>query len=263
MMKLIIPCLLLLLLLPGLEAPAGNELPCGSDVDSQPAPTAPSPDPAGRIVKLPGLSVDLSQGHVDLEAEVCLEEGILELIACTKGTKEHESIVAIAARPMHVHTALLLLGANSGHPAMQTQVNAEGTEWRLLPPRGDLIDVSLVFTAADGEQVVRPITDFVARTEDPFAERHADDLPADGEDVRFPGVFLFAGSHLFSPDGGPRRYLADESGHVITISTFGDEVLCLPGIESQDNAALLWQVDATHLPKVGSKVILRLRPRNR
>jgi hypothetical protein len=48
---------------------------------------------------------------------------------------------------------------------------------------------------------------------------------------------------------------------VISIATFGDELLCLPGVHSHENGSLMWQVDATELPKVGTKVTLRLRPR--
>jgi hypothetical protein len=54
--------------------------------------------------------------------------------------------------------------------------------------------------------------------------------------------------------------LSDQSGNVISIATFGDELLCLPAIHSQNNEALMWQVNATNLPAVGSNVTLRLRP---
>ena len=64
---------------------------------------------------------------VDLEATVCLDEGFLELVACTQGSKEHESIVAVAGRPLHIHTALLLLNANNGNPAMRKLVGDNRT----------------------------------------------------------------------------------------------------------------------------------------
>jgi hypothetical protein len=47
---------------------------------------------------------------------------------------------------------------------------------------------------------------------------------------------------------------------VISIATFGDEVLCLPEVHSSENGALMWSIDSTHLPAVSSKIILRLRP---
>jgi len=82
-------------------------------------------------------------------------------------------------------------------------------------------------------------------------------------DIEFPHTFLFAGSLLRSNGPGPRKYLSDLSGNVITIATFGDELLCLPGIHGQQNGALMWRVDPSKLPRVGTKVTLRLRPKPR
>jgi len=213
--------------------------------------------PARKPVQLPGMVIDLEKRCVDVEATVCLEDGFLEVVACTKGSKEHESIVAIDARPMHVHTALLLLGAKNGNPAMRKAVNKEMTRWVHLPPRGDPIEVFLVLKNSAGERVERPIRDFIRRA---AGRAEASKARTSG---KFPGTFLFAGSHLRDVEKGPRRYLADESGNVISISTFGDELLCLPVEQSHQNDALAWQVDAKHLPKVGTKVTLRLRPQKK
>lgn len=227
--------------------------------DSAPKKSAPKP------VKLPGMVVDFENRCVDLEATICLDKGFLELIACSKGSKEHESIVAVSARPMHIHTALLLLGANNGHPAMRRPVKKEGTRWVSVPPRGDLVDVFLVIENRKGEFVQRPVSDFVMHSEirpaksDVRAKR-GERTVAD-KDHKFPHTFLFAGSHLRDNKKGPRQYLADLSGHVISIATFGDELLCHPRIESHKNGALMWRVNPQHLPKVGTKITLRLRPR--
>lgn len=215
-------------------------------------------------VKLPGMLINLEHRYVDLEATVCLDQGCLELIACTKGSKEHESIVAVTARPMHIHTALLLLGATNGNPAMRKPANEQETRWVDVPPRGDLVDVYLVFKNSGGDLVEDPISDFVKRSDngsdDSSAESTDDRTGPNYEEDTFPRSFIFAGSHVVEEEGGQRKYLADVSGNVISIATFGDEVLCLPGRHTQANDALMWQVDAAKLPKVGSKVTLRLRP---
>ena len=231
-----------------------------------------SKQPVRQPVKLPGLVIDFQKQCVDLDATVCLDRGYLELIACTKGSKEHESIVAITARPMHVHTALLLLGGNNGNPAIRKPVDKEKTRWVELPPRGDSIDVFLVVENSKGETIERPVSDFVKRAKDHLDEDDDNEShklkdatkkgAADTAD-RFPNTFLFAGSQLRDRGKAPRQYLADQSGHVISIATFGDELLCLPSVHSQENGALMWRVDSTHLPKVGSKVTLRLRPRRK
>ena len=75
--------------------------------DQESAAEQPADEAARKNLVLPGLVINFQQRCVDIEATICLDEGMLELIACVKGNKEHESIVAIEARPMHIHTALL------------------------------------------------------------------------------------------------------------------------------------------------------------
>lgn len=246
---------------PGLSRGGAPE-PVHGPAPGNPA-TGSAPKTPRKSVKLPGLVIDFQKRCVDLEGSICLDRGFLELVACTKGSKEHESIVAIEARPMHIHAALLALGANSGHPAMRKPIDAQETRWIDLPPRGDPVGVYLVFEDPDGKRLEHPVSRFVAR-----AGRRPEELrDADGdgaaEDMEFPHTFLFAGSLLRSTGPGPRQYLADLSGNVVSISTFGDELLCLPGIHTHDDGSLVWQVDATDLPDVGSKVTLRLRPKVR
>lgn len=211
---------------------------------------APARKPARKTTEFPGLVLDVENGRVDVESSVCLDRGFLELVACTKESKEHESIVVIHAKPVHIHKALLSLGASPGTPAMRKPINEQETRWVDVPPKGDPVEVSLVFKDPDGRMVERPIGDFITR---------AEDRPGEGDE--FPGTFLFAGSRLIGKDPGPRKYLCGLSGNVISISTFGDELLCLPGVHSKDNGALIWEVDATHLPEVGTKVTLRLTPK--
>ena len=206
-------------------------------------------------VKLPGIEVNVQARCVDVEATVCLREGTLELVACSRDSKEHESIVAIAARPMHVHAALLLLGAEPGNPAMMKPVEGEEASWLKVPPRGDLVDVSLVWKEEGGEVIERPVSDFIVRVD-------SDGIEDEEVKVRFPThTFLFAGSRLIANGEGPRIYLSDRSGNLISLATFGDELLCLPGVHSRENGALLWGIDATQLPELGAQVILRLRPK--
>jgi hypothetical protein len=247
------PCIQVALVLGGLviSSLAENQEPASG---SKPAENEAA-QPARQPVQLPGVIINAQRRCVDVEASICLGEGALELIACTKDSKEHESVVVVEARPIHIHTALLLLGARNGNPAMHRALNEEQTLWADVPPRGDLIEVSLEFKDAEGNLTERPISDFITRNdEDPAAEPNAQDNEAE----RFPSTFIFAGSQLHGQGTAPRKYLADLSGNVISIASFGDEVLCLPDIHSQENGALMWRIDSTHLPKLGTKVTLRL-----
>ena len=222
-------------------------------------------------VELPGIVIDLENRLVDVEGTIRVTDGPLELVACTKDSKEHESIVAVAARPMHIHTALLLLGATNGNPAMRRAVDEAKTRWENLPPRGDTVEVSLVVTSDEGKPVERAIGDFILPTEGRVdevdgevlvaPETHKDD--AGKPPKKFTHTFVFAGSLLVENGQGPRRYLADESGDVVSIATFGDEVLSLPFHQSQANDSLSWRANPKTLPPAGTKVTLRLRPQNK
>ncbi len=222
------------------------------------SPVSPvSPPPLAPSVKLPGLSIDVVKRQVDVDATICLTNGALELIACTKDSKEHESIIVVGARASHIHAALLLLGAKAGSPAMRRPLDGDNIRWLDIPPSGDLIDIFLVCPDAEGKMVERPLSDFVCRTDE---DEDEEEPAAKAAAKKFPSSFLFAGSLMRKNAEGPAEYLAESSGNIISIATFGDELLCLPDIESQENGSLLWQIDTTHLPKLGTKVTLRLRP---
>ena len=209
----------------------------------------PNPTPLSQFAlpELQGMSVNLEEWCVDVDAYICLKKGVLELIACTKASKEHESIVAVESTAKHIHKALLLLGAEAGSPARRKPVDDEKNAWMDVPPSGAPVDVFLVFDNEESAKPVeKPINEFITQE--------------DGE-IFSTNTFLFAGSILHSSDNnGPNHYMADKSGNVISISTFGDEVLCLPGLHSQVNTELYWNVAGDKLPDVGTPVILRLRP---
>lgn len=218
--------------------------------------TNTAPQAAVAKLNFPGVTINVQERCVDVDGSVCLHRGALELVACTKGTKEHESIVAIEAKPRHLHAALLLLGAKPGSPARRQQPGEDSEQWFDVPPSGGPVDVFLVLKDNEGKSVEHPISEFIA----PSSKRSGRSARAD-KSAQFPThTFLFAGSVLYGDGPGPRRYLSDESGNVISLSTFGDEVLCLPAIHSQDAEALLWQVNPADLPAIGSNVTLRLRP---
>ena len=213
-------------------------------------------------LEMPGMKIMIKKGYIDVDARVCLTEGLLELIACTKDSKEHEALIAIDAKAAHVHAALLLIGAQPGNPAMRKQVETEnGPRWVDIPPRGQDIDVYLVFDDEEGNPEEHPIRKFLIKQ----MEDDLDGVPVhrrNDKERAFPtDTFLFVGSHIWKDGKSDPVYLADESGNVISLSTFGDELLALPGVHEHANDALSWAVDSTFLPELNSKVTLRLKPK--
>ena len=224
----------------------------------EPVPNlSPQMGQALRKLNLPGIKLNLKERCVDVNATICLHEGLLELVACTKGSKEHESILSIAARPMHIHTAMLLMGARPGTPAMRKAQDGAPNRWVPVEPAGDPVHVSLVFPDSKGKPQEYPIQKFIS----PAQPDEISGIPTKKKLATFSASFLFAGSHLVENGAGPRKYVCEQSGNVISISTFGDELLCLPGIHGHQNDGLAWKVNSKGLPGIGEQVILRLRPK--
>jgi hypothetical protein len=227
----------------------------GEEKAAEPAVEKVPADLAEKIRNIfPHITIDMENRCVDVEAVITLTDGFLELIACIKDTKEHESLIMVEAKPRHIHAALLLIGAKAGNPAERKPLDEQGSRWIDIPPRGQPMKVTLVYTKEGGEKVERPIRDFIAPTDN----RNGLPVP-EGEKEIFPDTFLFVGS-INHGEGKEMKYLADDSGHVLSISTFGDELLSLPGILAQDNGSLSWCAKPETVPQVGTKVILRIRP---
>ncbi len=226
------------------------------------AAEAVSPELKAALEKLemPGVKINIEEWSVDVDASVCEDYGLLEVIACLKDTRDHESVVRTEAKPSHIHTALLLLGAKPGSPAMQQMLEGDPPRFRHIMPSGSPVDVFLVTKDDKGVAIERPVNEFIIRAPDMY-DAVGQPVPEENKKKEnFPThTFLFAGSVLLPPEGdGPRRYLADTEGNIISISTFGDELLCLPDIHDKSNESLVWQADSDLL-KAGP-VTLRLRP---
>lgn len=209
------------------------------------------------IALAPGVRVDRQRGIVEIDGEVCIEQGLLEQIACTPHTREHEALVAVNARPRDVHAALLLLGLAPGAPGTWTVHDGRLVEH---PPSGPPVTVEVRFRAADGTERSEPVTRWVRGV-------------GSGKELE-ETTWLFAGSVLVprtrsaitAADAGPPggegpstdRYLADDSGSVIGLVTFGDEVLAFPKVfpDTEAVAPLEWEAWTERLPPVGTKVVL-------
>jgi hypothetical protein len=87
--------------------------------------------------------LDLAKKRLLLKGEVCLREGVLEMLVCLKRTKEHESIVSIDTKAQIVHAGLLTLGAEPGKPV---QYQPE-----FKPPTGQRIDIFFSWTDEQGQ----------------------------------------------------------------------------------------------------------------
>lgn len=180
--------------------------------------------------------VDADAGRVYVDGFVTLREGVLEMFACPAGTKEHESIVAVDAPAMLIHTALLAVGAEPGTP-VRFQPDYK-------PPTGTEIVVSIEWTAK-GESQSAKAQDWIRNAET-------------GEAMKLP--FVFAGSGFWTdPDTKKNHYLA-EGGDLICVTNFGAAMLDVPAPSTQVNDELWFEPFTERIPPVDTPVRLVLKP---
>lgn len=58
--------------------------------------------------------IDKAKQEIRVPCQVNMTDGLVELLLCTHDGKTHESVFTTAAKPLHIQTALLLLGARAG-----------------------------------------------------------------------------------------------------------------------------------------------------
>jgi hypothetical protein len=195
------------------------------------------------IVLGEGVTVDRAAHEVRVKAEVACDRGFLEQAVCKSGTREHESLLAVDVPPSRIHAAILLLGLEPGHPGEWRQA-ADGAVTR-TPPIGARLELTV--RAPAGEV---PLSRWV---HDPLHGHAFPEQP-----------WLFAGSRMVpNPRGAPgERYLADASGSVAGIVTFGDETIAFCEVISDQTAvdSPEWQANTAAMPPAGTPVVLVIRP---
>lgn len=197
---------------------------------------------ASGIISLPnGVVCDRTRNQVTVSGEVAVDAGFLEQVVCIPGTREHEALVVVNARPADVHAALLLLGARPGRPGRWEYGE---TEVLRLAPEGDRVRVRVRFLDESGALQEHSISSWIVGQPGgrPFPEQ--------------PWVF---GGSLLDDQGG---YRADSSGSLIGLVTFGDEVLGLESVlaDSVEVDSAVWEAQTLLVPKPGTPVELILSP---
>lgn len=204
-----------------------------------------------------GLRIDVSRGEVMVDAQVCARIGWLEQMVCAAGTREHESLLAVEVAPSLIHAALLMTGYQSGSPGKWTEKDSGvngAIELQLDPPTGSPVDIIARWRAGDMLMEVA-LSDWV-RAED--GDGTSRTLPRDR--------FVFAGSIVRANPkslGPGEHYVADYTGSIVGLVTFGDEVIAFQEVipDRVDVAPALWEAWTDRIPAQGTPIELVFRRR--
>ena len=173
-----------------------------------------------------------------LDGEVCLRRGQLEMFACIRGTKEHESVVSLNTQAFLAHAALLSLGAEAGTPVQfqPMYVPASGTE----------VEITMHWIDARGKRHKARAQEWIRDLDTKKAMKHP---------------WVFAGSGFWTDPTTGTRYYQAEGGDFICVSNFPSAMLDLPIESTQANEGLLFEAFTERIPPVGTKVRLVLAPK--
>ncbi len=183
--------------------------------------------------------IDRNRKQVVVVGAVCARECPLELFACLRASKEHESIVAVPTKASFIHAALLAVGAEPGSPVQfqPTYVPAKGTE----------IEITVAWKDAKGNRRTARAQEWVRDAKTKKAMEHP---------------WVFAGSRLWKhPHTGQMLYQADRDGDLICVSNFPSAMLDLPIESTSSDAELVFECFTERIPPRGTPVTLILTPK--
>src|SRR5207245_1427747 len=168
---------------------------------------------------------------------ICKRTGDMELFACFRRTKEHESIVSVRARAFAVHATLIALGVKPGRPVQFFPA--------FRAPDGPEIEVTVAWTDDKGQRRTTLAQEWLR-------DRHAERAMSQ--------PWIFSGSGFWKDPDGEMHYLA-EDGDFICVSNFASAMLDLPISSSSANASLMFDAYTERIPVAGTPVALILRQR--
>lgn len=208
-----VACIVLLPLLAGCAGPHGGKHTGQTPAGAEPAVRV---EPESLVEVFPGVRVDAAAGVVEIDARVATDvhdprtpDVFLEVVACTRDTREYESLVVIDAKASQVHAGLLLIGLEPGAPG---RWKPEGSGVVPIEPSGEPVRIRLRYEGEHGP-CEAAVEEWIRVRRD------------DGASEAMPAMeFVFAGSR-FRVVQGSERYLGDVEGTVIGLTTFGTEVI--------------------------------------
>ncbi|MFW6124817.1 MAG: YdjY domain-containing protein, partial [Pirellulales bacterium] len=186
--------------------------------------------------------VDAKSKRLVLMGRVVLRNAPLELFACLRNSKEHESVVAIdafAQKAYVIHAGLLAVGAEPGSP-VQWQPSYQ-------PPSGTEIDVEVRYHDQQGKTQSVPAQQWIIDHQT-------------GETMQQPWVF--AGSGFWTDERTGERHYRAAGGDIICVSNFATAILDVPIQSSQSNQALMFRAHEEAIPPLGTPVTLVLTPKS-
>ncbi len=185
----------------------------------------------------PGITLNYEALQVEVDAQVILRQGELELLLWAESPtpKGHETILATKAKPSDIYEALGLMGLTPGSPPWFDYEKGVAHA-----AKGDAVDVRVRYQL-DNQHTEHNICEWVTNK--------ARQAPMERRD------WVFCGSRR--EENG--RFAADFEGTVITVVDFPSSLLSLAESHSESNAKLWLVANAERIPEIDTSVTVILR----
>ncbi|MHC5019388.1 MAG: YdjY domain-containing protein [Planctomycetota bacterium] len=216
---------------------------CAQEPEPKEEKPAAAPEPAGaaeEVIHLGAVErVTLypKQKRIEVKGEVQVQKGQIEVAACARGGKTHESLFLIKARPRDLNAALLWLDCKfvSGPASF-----GDGTK-----PVGTRVIVEVEWEA-EGEKVRKRVEDLA------WDARLQTSMP------RIAWVYV-GSKKLRDPRTGQKVFAADRERNLITTLHDPLSLLDNPLPSGGDNTAGRYMAHADVLPPRGTPLTVHLR----
>ncbi len=183
------------------------------------------------VYKLGEIDLDLNKKTITMYGKVNMSYGLIELLACTRIGKLHESALVIDVQPIHLQTALILLGLE-----YEGGLRYQGDP---LTPKGDRVSIWVEWDA--GGQVKRHrAEDLVFNRQTQSSMQHTD--------------WVFSGSRI--NDNGV--FMAQAVGTLITTFHDPDAIIDNPLPGGADDTAYI--VNTQVIPPKGTDLRMIIIP---
>ena len=200
----------------------------------------PIPEDVSGIIRMTkdyDLWIDPKNKLVIVDGQISLREGWLEMFACPRGSKEHESIVSVNCKARYVHAALVAVGAEPGRPVRFVP--------SYQPATGPIVDVYVLWEDEDGKRNRVRAQEWIKEMKTGKAMNHP---------------WVFAGSSVWTDETTGQRFYQADGGDFICVSNFPTAMLDVPVASSQSNEELDFVAWTERIPPLGTKVRLVLVP---
>lgn len=191
---------------PSASAPAAPATPEAA-ASAAPAQTPPAGAPAAgeaRIIRYPGIEVDLGKREIRIEATVSEElnwgEPLLEFALMNGREKGYETLFITDSNPAQIHLGMILLGLRPA-PLPKKMIDQPGRPEKFPPAMPPLIEV-FVRWQTDGGLKTAPLEDLLVQRKDRARPKGL--------------LFAFTGSQMVDYEGKP-TLAAALSGYIVTV----------------------------------------------